>query len=556
MKSRDGDLTLLMRIWFRLSQNNDLGEYSFKKVFEQDIDKKNIERIFKELKQDYEVFSSFDISSFSSADIINAMKRAMGPLEPKINDTQCFSNDFMNFAYKFFDIKENDELYVPFATDFSFATDPKIKYLCDGVVDDFGLKIGALRILKNIDIEFKAGNAVRNPLFRKPEHMIRKFDNVLAMLFTPSAQESEIQDGCSLLEHFSLFRTRRQNPFLLSFQHVLESFEKKAIVIIPSGFASRGSEQDFREYLIRKNIIEAIISLPYGFWRESGAAVKSQILLLNKQKTGENITFLRLDDKNLKEIRTDFTRYTNELLGEQNAQDQLFFKKINTDDIKKESYSLITDVYFTKNKIDDLKKSFGLKNFSKLGDIAKLVRSQALKTSKEGGNKNEYNEILITDIPSSGFITKASRKVATNVDIKRLENYKIEPFDILLNARGNIGVVGIIGEFVRDEIYIASQTMQIIRLNSDCDKKKKAIALLMFLRSKTGQLCLESISDGTLMMQIISSRLKDLEVPIFTPDEEQKLNENFLKEIELNEKLDEIKKQIDEIHEKFLNYNS
>lgn len=76
----------------------------------------------------------------------------------------------------------------------------------------------------------------------------------------------------------------------------------------------------------------------------------------------------------------------------------------------------------------------------------------------------------------------------------------------------------------------------------------------MYFRSKLGKLSIASISDGTLMNQIISSKLKELKVPIFDDNQCQKLLENFQKEIELNEQLEKIKAEIERLSDEFLNY--
>lgn len=381
----------------------------------------------------------------------------------------------MSFVEQYLELKSGDDLYVPFASDFSFARDKDIKYFCDGEMADADIKISTYKTLKKINIDFKAGNAVKNPLFREPQHMIKYFKNTLALLFSPSSSLSELGEN-SLLDAEDF---RKINPFLLSFAHALSSFENKAILIIPSGYASRGNEEDFRKSLIDNNIIEAIISLPYGFWREKTAAIKTHILLLNKQKTSENIKYLRLEDQSLKELRGNIFAYFKEILSTSNTQNKNI-KLISADEIKKENYSFISDLYFVKSQIDALKSNFCFLKEERLSNIAKLTRSQSFKTTTNYEKSCEFDEILITDIPNSGFITQASMHFISDISEYRLNGYRVEPFDILLNARGNVGVVGIVGEFAASKPCVAAQTIQIIRLTGENKEKKSNCAAYVF----------------------------------------------------------------------------
>lgn len=539
-------LLLTLQIWKELSNKEDLGELSFDKVYSNEISCEKIKNIFSQLSAKSEVFSNIQLDDFSKDDIIKAMRKANEKLEIKIEESECFDADFMSFVEQYLGLENGGELYVPFAGDFSFARSKNIKYFSDGDVENDSIKTGAYKAIKNINIDFRSGNAVKNPLFREPEHMIKRFKNTLALLFSPSSMLSEINKDSSLLDAENF---RKKSPFLLSFAHALASFENKAVLVIPSGFASRGNEEDFRKSLIDDNIIEAIISLPYGFWREKGAAIKTHILLLNKQKSNENIKYLRLEDQSLKALRGNISAHFKDSAS--NQQNTLKF--ISTDEIKKENYSFISDLYFVKSQIAAIKSNFCFLKEEKLSKIAKLTRSQSFKSASGDKKGIEYDEVLITDIPSSGYITQASRHVISDISEFRINSYRIEPFDILLNARGNVGVVGIVGKFAASKLCVAAQTMQIIRLTGE-DKEKRAIALLMYFRSKLGKLSIASISDGTLMNQIISSKLKELEVPIFDDNQCQKLLENFQKEIELNAELERVKAKIDRLHCDFLNY--
>ena len=65
-------------------------------------------------------------------------------------------------------------------------------------------------------------------------------------------------------------------------------------------------------------------------------------------------------------------------------------------------------------------------------------------------------------------------------------------YDILLSSKGTVGKVALIGEI--KELLIASQAIQVIRLNNVSDgKKEDAIVLYMFLKSDIGQAMLKQL---------------------------------------------------------------
>ena len=128
----------------------------------------------------------------------------------------------------------------------------------------------------------------------------------------------------------------------------------------------------------------------------------------------------------------------------------------------------------------------------------------------------------------------------------------------MLNARGAIGACAIMPSFDDEKcFFIPSQTIQIIRLNiKDMEQKRKeAVAMYMFFCSDFGKKLLASITDGTFMQQILAKKLKELEVPLFTNDEIEKLNENFKAQIELEKKLKDIEIQIARIGADFLAFS-
>jgi type I restriction enzyme M protein len=193
-----------------------------------------------------------------------------------------------------------------------------------------------------------------------------------------------------------------------------------------------------------------------------------------------------------------------------------------------------------------LEKNFKLFEKVKLEEIADVRRSQLFKDEGEG---EEVYEISPSDFSKSGFTLDCGKIKQIGSQYKRLQTYKLEPYDVLLSTKGTIGKVAIIGE--TNDVMIASQAIQVIRLH-DKDKKEKAVALYMFLKSEISQTILSLFVSGSAMPQVATSIIKNLPIPLLSQDQQKKLEENFNKEVMLYKNIEELNNKIKSIHTNFL----
>lgn len=529
-------LELAMLIWRKISNDDDLAQISFDEIFSKDIDTKQIAEIFESLSRRYESFKELKILDFSKEEIIEKMRKAKNKeLCYEFGKDAFFNETFMALCEHFLGA---DELYVAFAPDCSFARNASISYFCDGFAS-LG-EAQALSLLNNVKIELKRGDALCSPLFKEAEK-IKHFKNALGVILSP--KNTNLSDNRILQTMFF----KGKSPSLAYIDHIMASFSQKAIIVLPAGFGYRGNEFEFRRYLIEKNILEAVVALPAGFWQ---GAIKSQALVLNKHKTSANIELITLlAQKNNKNIM----RFKSFL---ENTGDKSFGSKknITKEQIKDNEYSLMTEEYFSQEGLKKQKQKYPTLSYTQLGKIASLVRSQAFK-EEEGGK--EITEISHLDFTRTGFLDldKISRKKYSSDP--KLKNYKLQSYDILLNARGAIGACAIMPSFDEEKhFFVPSQTIQIIRLNSkeEEQKRKEAVAMYMFFCSDFGKKLLASICDGTFMQQILAKKLKELEVPFFTNDEIEKLERNFKTQIKLIKKIEELESQIARISTEFITF--
>jgi type I restriction enzyme M protein len=149
----------------------------------------------------------------------------------------------------------------------------------------------------------------------------------------------------------------------------------------------------------------------------------------------------------------------------------------------------------------------------------------------------------------AGFLLECGKIKQIGSQYRRLQTYRLEPYDVLLSTKGTIGKVAIVGE--TSETMIASQAVQVIRLK-DIDKKDKAIALYMFFKSTLGQTILLTLQSGVAMPQISTAEIKKLSIPLLSKEQEKRLISSFKDESKMYNEIEKINENIRSIHSNFL----
>ncbi|MBD3797888.1 MAG: restriction endonuclease subunit S, partial [Campylobacterales bacterium] len=218
----------------------------------------------------------------------------------------------------------------------------------------------------------------------------------------------------------------------------------------------------------------------------------------------------------------------------------------SNEEIINNNYSLAIDRYVIPQEAKELQKSLEKYELIQLEDIADIRRSQLFKDEEEG---KEVYEISPSDFSRAGFTLECGKLKQIGSQYKRLQTYKLEPYDVLLSTKGTIGKVCIMGEI--NEAIIASQAIQVIRVQGD-DKKEKAISLYMFLKSDLGQTILASLVAGTAMPQISTAEIKKLSIPLLSKEQEKRLMSSFKDESKMYNEIEKINENIKSIHSNFL----
>ncbi len=313
---------------------------------------------------------------------------------------------------------------------------------------------------------------------------------------------------------------------LVFLEHAAASMITKAVVLVRLSVLKRSSnEAKIRTAMAFDGIIETIIALPKGIiphWKEGMALIvlshhNKEILFIDADKPyfskrrGRRNTIYRADEI----IETVKDRKVSQ-----------YAISIPIVSISAESLSPMH--YLQKNCVSTNVKA--LSNITE--SIFRAQRLGTLLANRESG----YREVGIRDIVPNGYTTTSDSVKSGRRE--RIEQFRLNKYDILLPLRGYAGNVGIIGK--SDDTLVPNSGLIIIRLKAYEDTH----GLYLYLRSTIGQDALNKLYEESPNRTINPDILGTLLIPNrFGYDTE----ERFQKLIDIQKKIDRLSLTIREV---------
>lgn len=550
----------ILKAWEKLSNEKKIHEeISFDNFYNQKVEVKKLTVIFEKLSKTIKLFELYRFDAKLVDDqllttILSFVKNVsklpnvndMFYLDKGKADGFSVSNQIAELGVKLLD-GESKELYVPFTNGFAYSYYTDKKIFADFQMSQAVIIAELINILDNGNIEFCLTDALKNPMFINPNapHILKQFDSILS--FPPFRLKGKLDTDNDKFHRFKIHKGTVLD--VAHFEHILAQTSSKAVVLMATGFTfSGGVEEAFRKYLIEQNYLEAIIQLPPNL--HSATSIETVFFVVNKQKSDDRVHFINLKDDSF--IKRDGRRLILKDLDvildiyENKKEIENISIIASNEEIINNNYSLAIDRYVIPQEAKELQKSLEKYELIQLEDIADIRRSQLFKDEEEG---KEVYEISPSDFSKAGFTLECGKLKQIGSQYKRLQTYKLEPYDVLLSTKGTIGKVCIMGEI--NEAIIASQAIQVIRVQGN-DKKEKAISLYMFLKSDLGQTILASLVAGTAMPQISTAEIKKLSIPLLSKEQEKRLISSFKDESKMYNEIEKINENIRSIHSNFL----
>ena len=160
------------------------------------------------------------------------------------------------------------------------------------------------------DSKILNGDTLMNPLHIDANGELKTFDIVIA---NPPFSQNYTTSGMKYKERFNFWMPNKGKADFMFVQHMVASLNNagRMAVVMPHGVLFRGGdERKFREWLIKRGYLEAVIGLPQALFY--GTGIPASLLVVNKKDayTREKVLFINADreykeEKNQNKLRPE-----------------------------------------------------------------------------------------------------------------------------------------------------------------------------------------------------------------------------------------------------------
>lgn len=401
-----------------------------------------------------------------------------------------------------------------------------------------------VNIFKETNVKISISNPVQNPGFLL-EKELKKFDISIAL--PPLGKKYDI--GVCNGDWYNRFPEKTGSGAVLNIRHVLAQTIGKAVIAVPNSVLfSSGVEHTFREDLLAKNQIEAVISLPPALLHQT--QIPFSIIVLNTENRSDDlVSFINGNDERFfakdGRGRSHLVNWTSLLDTFQQGDDESSVVRIPVKRVLDNNSYLEVSAYTLPPERKKINQVLSDSQFTSLSNLVTFVRPPLKQ--KVSGDSNpdrgiEALEITIGNFPDYGYAQSPSRIVTLEKSSKTDPNYFLHSGDILIAVKANTGKVAIVSDRAdptNKTPWVVNQSCLILR----CKDKIYPKVLFMYLSSEMGQYLLRSISSGATIPLIQLARLKELEIVIPPQQEAEQIIKDFDRLVEFQSQIEKINQE-------------
>ena len=392
-----------------------------------------------------------------------------------------------------------------------------------------------LSILKDINFEIINGDALTHRFNKKYDEIFCEFPLGLRVnKFILNQMEKDL---------FYTWRKPGLTADWLFINKMVTILKNKgrAAIIVPDGLLFKSMDADYRRDLLVSGVVKEIIKLPSGVIPNSN--ISANLIVLSRHNENNEIKFIDASQEyienkigkkqlNVKSI-IDLINCKNE------DEDKVKIEKCNeicrTDDV-----ILTVNAYVKKQQPNYINPHL-LKEY-----IIDKYRGYQL-TSKEQNeitDKNGNYELLTISDIEDGRISSSLLRINDNNN--KYDRYLLKDGDVVISARGTKIKVAVAE--IQNRNIIPNGNLLVLRLNTE---KLNPYYLQAYLNSENGQLSLEQIQTGAIIMSINPSRIEQMKVSIVDKETQDSFVKRYKRKLmELNiaqEHVKKLKYQIDNL---------
>ncbi|WP_330205507.1 type I restriction-modification system subunit M/S [Cyanobacterium sp. Dongsha4] len=430
------------------------------------------------------------------------------------------------------DIDKGDEIYCPYDSLGKFALEiieqdghPYLEILGNIPI------IYLVNILNEIDIQVSYSHPIYNPSYIESEKR-KPFAKSICILPTGIKYNKKLINES--LENFSLPLNSWIHSDAYALECLLAQTKNRAVIALNSTLLLSAKVQQFRESLVKRNLVETVISLPSG----TIPYVLSQfsIMVLNKNKGNDNnIRFINGINEKFwirENHQPKLVQWESLIKVSRSEADEFIVIDVSKEKVleNKSSLDVAQYIYSSKEKeVEQLLSNQTTKTLAEVVNIISPVSSSHIRNNSS--DKIKAKEITIDDFPDYGYLSSPTKEIDT-INYKQNEHF-LRPYDIVIVTKGSVGKVGITPPDVPSACeggWVVNQSYSILRAG----KEISAISLYMYLISEVGQNAISRLVSKATRPLIRQGELKYLPIIIPTTEEAQEIEKTFNRMVKIN----------------------
>jgi hypothetical protein len=327
--------------------------------------------------------------------------------------------------------------------------------------------------------------------------------------------------------------------------HQRSSGTTYALVSAGIGFRTSRDLEFFREELVRKNWLDAVVALPAG--AVGSTRVEGLLLVLKRdRKTKAPIQMVSAQELLIpskgKSARQNWDSTGSKKLAQllKNRKEDAHSRLVTAGELEANGFSFQVSRYLHSDDDLVLQRYLNSRATVQLGDLAEIKRPGA-SLSRQEEDGIEFREVTPGDIDDSGQLRQGSKRIRLpEATLAKGRQQLLEPGDVLLSIKGGLGKVAVVQAL--EQPTVPGQAFCVVRLRPNAPLTPAA--LVQYLRSAVGQTLLDKAGQGTAVAFVPMGEVKSLPIVIPHPSELQQAEALEQESVALSREVQELSRRL------------
>lgn len=318
-----------------------------------------------------------------------------------------------------------------------------------------------------------------------------------------------------------------------------------ALVSPGIGFRTSKDLEYFREELVKKNWLDAVVALPSG--ANAATNLEGLLLVLKQDRdAGAPIQMIAAQEL-LTPSKGKSKKQAWDSTGSKGLAQLLSDRKegphsrlVSSEELEANGFSFQVSRYLHSEDDLVLQRYLDTRTTVQLGDLAEIRRPVAsLGRQEEDGI--EVREVTPGDIDDSGQLHQGTKRIQLpEAALAKGRQQLLEPGDVLLSIKGGLGKVAVVQDL--EHPTVPGQAFCVVRLRPNAPLTPAA--LVQYLRSAVGQTLLDKAGQGTAVAFVPMGEVKSLPVVIPHPSELQQAEALEEESVALSREVEELSRRL------------